>query len=150
MFPPEDFKSESGRFRNLSDGAGFGGIPYPKQIWKPYEVYEDYEVFCPLGDRTGTALGQCKMPRLCLGSGHLPNEAWRAGPSLPHRKGGEPSRVRRAILRSPWKVAEVRLGHPESKRELLPHGLTGRLTETSKLLQKRDFTTLQKSHVTGM
>jgi hypothetical protein len=26
---------------------------------KPNEVYEDYEVSCPLGDRIGTVLGQC-------------------------------------------------------------------------------------------
>lgn len=57
--PPRggDFKSESGHFRNLSDGTGFGRIPYPQRIWKPYEVYEDYEVFCPLRDSSGTALG---------------------------------------------------------------------------------------------
>ena len=46
--------SESGNFPNLSDGAGFGGIPYPQRTWKPYEVYEAYEVFCPLRDSMGT------------------------------------------------------------------------------------------------
>jgi hypothetical protein len=57
VFPPEDFKSESGRFRNLSDGKGFGGFPCPQRTCKPYEVYETYEVFGPLRDRIGTVWG---------------------------------------------------------------------------------------------
>jgi len=42
-------------------------IPCEMRTLHLYEVYDDYEVFCPLRDRKGTVWGQCLSKQLPSG-----------------------------------------------------------------------------------